>query len=156
MRLPDDARAALGLRRGERVRAAAEQADGSWLAAPEQSLVGAGLRVDWVDVAHARWLDEEQVLVLDPVAGAFPAHRLPLRVPGRLPETVHERVMASIVVNRRVVVPGAGAVRVVGRAARPGALTWQVVPDAGVDLGAPGVRRVVDETVRQLRSELGE
>lgn len=153
-KLPDDARAALGLEPGERPLAAARQGDGGWVAATERALVGPGWRIEWTDVGHAQWLDEESVLLLDPVPGTFPPRRVPLDDPGRLPETVRERVMASIVVSRRVAVPG-GWVRVVGRRGASDLLAWQVVPEPGVDGEDPDVRRVVDATVAQLSSELG-
>jgi len=152
-KLPDDARSALGLGPRERVLAAARLADGGWVAATEHALAGPGWRIEWADVAHAQWIDEESVLVLDPVPGTFPARRVPLVEPGRLPETVHERVMASIVVSRRVAVPG-GWVRVVGRHDASGGLGWQVVPDRGVNLDDPDVRRVVDAALALLRAEL--
>ena len=72
------------------------------------------------------------------------------------PEAVHERVMASIVVSRRMPVRG-GFVRVVGRRATEptGALVWQTVPGAGVDLNDPDVRQAVDGFLAALRAELG-
>lgn len=134
--------------------AAARLADQGWLVATEHSLVASGWRVEWSDVAHAQWLVEESVLVLDPVPGTFPPRRLPLAEPGRLPEAVHERVMASIVVSRRVAVPG-GWVRVVGRRGLAGGLVWQTVPGAGVDIADPDVRRVADGALDRLRTEMG-
>lgn len=134
--------------------AAARADDGDWVAATEHALAGPGWRVDWADVAHAQWLDEESALMLDPVPGAFAPRRVALAEPGRLPEAVRERVMASIVVSRRVAVPG-GWTRVVGRRVASGQLAWQVVPEAGVDPSADDVRRVVDAAVAQLRAELG-
>jgi len=144
----------LGLQPRERVLAAARQDDEAWVAATERALVGPGWRVEWSDVALAGWLDEESVLVLDPVPGTFTARRVPLAHPGRLPEAVRERVMASIVVSRRVAVPG-GWLRVVGRRGASGQLSWQVVPDLGVDGDDPDVRRVVDAALAQLQAEIG-
>jgi hypothetical protein len=152
--MPDQARAALDLLPRERVLTAARTTDGEWIAATELALVGAGLRIAWADVAHAQWLDEESVLVIDPVTGSAQV-RLGLAEPGRLPETVHERVMASIVLTRRIAVPSGGAVRVVARTDRSGDVVWQVLPDAGVDADDPDVRRVVDDAVAALRGELG-
>jgi hypothetical protein len=154
-RIPDDARASLDLRARERVLAAAPRSDGKWLAATERALVGPVLRIAWADVAHAQWRDEELVLSVDPVADAFAPARFALPEPGHLPETVRERVMASIVVSRHVSVPGHGGVRVVGRDVGPGDLVWQVVPDAGVDGDDPEVRAVAEGLVTALRGELG-
>lgn len=144
----------LGLRPRERVLAAARSTEDGWLAATDHALVAAGWRVDWSDVAHAQWLVDESVLVLDPVPATFPPRRLLITQPGRLPEAVHERVMASIVVSRRVAVRG-GFVRVVGRHGPSGGLVWQTVPGAGVDIGDPDVRRAVDGFLASLRAELG-
>jgi hypothetical protein len=93
------------------------------------------------------------VLLVDPVPGAGAPLRLRLAEPGRIPETVHERVMASIVLSRRVALPGGGA-RLVARHGEGPDLVWQVVPDAGTDLTAPGVQDAVDEALAGLRGEL--
>ena len=61
--------------------------------------------------------------------------------------------MASIVVNRRVPVPG-GSVRVVGRDGGDGELRWQVLAEGGVDPAAADVRRAADLAVATLRAEL--
>lgn len=153
--IPEAARAALDLRPGERLLAAARDTEGGWLAATDLALVAPDVRIAWADVSHARWLDEGSILVVEPVPGRSAPRRFELAEPGRVPETVHERVMASIVVSRRVGVPGGGGVRVVGREDGSGHLLWQVVPDPGVDVDDPDVRRVADASVAQLRGELG-
>ena len=153
--LPDDARAALPLERGEKPIAAARDAGAGWVVATGRALVTADRRTPWTDVAHAQWYDEEQVLVVDPVAGAGDRLRWRLAEPGRLPETVHERVVASIVLSRRVAVPGGAGVRLVARRGQGrDPLLWQVVPDDGTDLAAPGVQAFVDDTLARLRAEL--
>ena len=86
--------------------------------------------------------------------GAGASLRLRLAEPGRVPETVHERVMASIVLSRRVALPGGGGARLVARRGDGADLVWQVVPDAGTDLAAPGVQSAVDDALTRLRSEL--
>lgn len=155
VRIPDQARDGLGLRPGERILAAAQDARGQWFAATEQALVSAGRRVPWVDVSHAQWLPDESVLLVDPVPGTFDRLRVALPEPGRLPEAVHERVMASIVVSRRVPVSPGTSVRVVGRDDGSGGMVWQVLPEAGVDPADPEVRRATDAMVTQLRGEIG-
>lgn len=154
--LPDEARAGLRLERGERVLSASRLADGRWVAATQRALVSDRARVEWVDVGHAQWLDEERTLLVEPVRGAFETQRLGLPDPGRLPETVRERVVASIVVTRKLTVPGAGGVRVVGRRHPDGHLLWQVVPDAGVADDDPAVRSAAAAMIGRLRAELGE
>jgi hypothetical protein len=138
----------------ERALVAVQDKAGAWVAATDRAIVTADRRLDWVDVGHAQWLDEDFVLVVEPVDPAVPSLRLSLPQPGRLPETVHERVMASIVISRRVPVQG-GSVRVVGRDGPDGELRWQVIADAGVDPVAPDVRRAADSAVTALRAELG-
>jgi hypothetical protein len=152
--LPDAARAALPLDRGEKVIAAAQLADDGWVVATGTALVLDAGRTPWSDVAHAQWFDEEQLLVIDPVPAGGASLRLRLVEPGRVPEAVHERVMASIVLSRRVALPGGGGARLVARHGDGADLTWQVVPDTGTDLTAPGVQAALDAALADLRSEL--
>jgi hypothetical protein len=139
---------------GERFLAAAQDATGAWLVATDRALMTSERRLPWVDVAHARWVDDDSTLTVEPVDHEQPDWRAELPEPGRLPETVHERVMASIVVTRRVPVPG-GSVRVVGRDGGGGELRWQVIADPGVDGAAADVRTAADSAVAALRAELG-
>jgi hypothetical protein len=139
---------------GERFLVAAQDAAGAWVVATDRALVTADRRLAWMDVAHARWVDDDRTLTVEPVDHDQPDWRAELPEPGRLPETVHERVMASIVISRRVPVQ-AGSVRVVGRDGPDGELRWQVIADAGVDPVAPDVRRAADSAVTALRAELG-
>jgi len=153
--LPDEVRASLPLEPGERVIAAARDRGDSWLVATERALLAGDRRTPWTDVVHARWDDQQLLLTVDLAPGAGPSLRLALTDPGRLPETVHERVMDSIVLSRRVPVPG-GAVRVVARRGDGSPETlWQVVPDAGTDLADPAVRERVEASLSVLRAELG-
>jgi hypothetical protein len=155
IRLPDDARAALDLHPGERVIAIGRSPDGGWVVATGLALVSADGRTPWIDVAHAQWYDEQSVLAIDPVPGAGPARRIPLTEPGRIPETVHERVMASIVLSRVVPLATGGSVRIVARRADQESDTvWQVVPAPGTDLTAPGARDAADVAVATLAAEL--
>ena len=152
--LPEEARAALALAPGDHVIAGARTASGTWVAATGDALHVPGRRIPWTDVAHAQWVDDEQELRVQAVRDSFPVVRLHLPEPGSLPETVHERVMASIVMIRRVAVPG-GSVRVVGRRAGSGEVSWQVVPEDGVDPDSPAVQAAADEAVRRLQTDLG-
>jgi hypothetical protein len=156
--LPEAAREALDLGQREKVLAAARIPDGSWVAATAIGLVGVGWRVDWAWVTHAKWYDETERLSftwLDP-SGALHEREFELAEPGRLPETVHERVVATIVFSRRVSVGDRRGVRVVARRQpKSQEVFWQVVPDAGVDVSAPEVRAQVDATKRAIADELG-
>ena len=154
-RLPDDARAALDLHPGERVIAIGRSPGDGWVVATALALVSADGRTPWSDVAHAQWYDEESVLAIEQVPGAGAGRRIQLIEPGRIPETVHERVMASIVLSRRVPLSTGGTVRIVARRADQTSDTvWQVVPEPGTDLTAPGAREAADAAVAALAAEL--
>jgi hypothetical protein len=157
-KLPDDARAPLRLAAGERVLAAARLSDGLWLVATDRGLVGTDLRQDWSSITHAQWYDEESSLAVAWLDGTGIAHETTLRIdePGLLPETVHERVTATILLSRHVRVAGRSGVRVVARR-QPGAdeLLWQVVPDPGVEAQDPQVRARIDAVVELMAVELG-
>jgi hypothetical protein len=157
-RLPADARAALDLARGERVLSSARLRDGAWVAATDQALVGAGWRVLWSAASRAQWYDDVgtlEVAWLDD-AGQRQDRSLVLDEPGLLPETVHERVTATILLSRHLPVSGRQGVSVVARR-QPGsdAVEWQVVADAGVDAADPQVSARVEAAVRAMASELG-
>ncbi len=147
-------RAELPLQAGERVIATARDGAGGWVVATDQALLAQDRRTPWTDVVHAQWYDEDQLLTMDLAPGAGSAVRLVLAEPARVPETVHERVMASIVLSRRVPMAVGGA-RVVARRAGSEETLWQVVPDAGTDLADPAVRARVDAVLAELRAELG-
>ena len=63
--------------------------------------------------------------------------------------------MASIVLSRRVALPGGGARMVARRGDGSGETVWQVVVDEGVDLADPAVRDRVDAALADLQAELG-
>jgi hypothetical protein len=156
--LPDDARATLDLAHRERVLSAARLRDGGWLAATDQGLVGAGWRAPWSAATHAQWYDDAatlQVAWLD-AAGERQDQSLVLDEPGMLPETVHERVTATILLSRHLPVRGRDGVRVVARR-QPGSdeVEWQVVADPGVDAGDPQVGTMVREGIRAMSADLG-
>jgi hypothetical protein len=161
-RLPSDARDALGLRGSERVLAAATLAEGGWLAATGSALVAAGERLEWTEITAARWDREAATLtvqVLGRRGAQGPVHAEPRRWqvadPGFLPESVHERVMASIVVSRQVPVRAGAGLRIVVRRGADGELEWQVVADPGLDPDDPDVRSRSEREVARLRAELG-
>lgn len=156
--LPDDARAALELARGERVLSAARQRDGDWIAATDQALVGAGWRAAWSAATHAQWYDDASTLAVAWLDDDGERHErsLLLDEPGLLPETVHERVTATILLSQHLPVSGRQGVRVVARR-QPGSdeVQWQVVPDAGVDAADPQVSARVAQVMRAMGTELG-
>ena len=153
--LPRDERVALALAPGEKVIASGRTPGGGWVAATRTGLHSADRRLPWTEVVHARWVADDDVLLLEPAPGSGPMWRIALTEAGRLPETVHERVMASIVLSRRVALPGGGVRLVARRAAERADLQWQVVPDAGTDLDDPATSARVDAALADLRAELG-
>jgi hypothetical protein len=87
-------------------------------------------RLPWHDVLGATWDAEAEALRLEVADGPRRERRvLVLDEPGLLPETVRERVQASIVLTRHVPLVGRRGVRIVARrAAGDDELVWHVVP----------------------------
>jgi hypothetical protein len=157
--LPDDVRALLGLDPSDRVLAWSPLAGGGHAAATAAGLhallpTGALVRRPWTDVHHAAWEQDSGMLAVWWVSARQPT---PLEV-GQgsfLPEVVHERVRASVVLTRDVAVPGGRTVWVALRKAVDGALTTQAVPARGVRLTDPEVAALVAAAEAALRSEAG-
>jgi hypothetical protein len=161
-----DAAAAVSLGTGERVLAAVPDDTGAWVVGTDRHLHlpdSAGGRTHvvlaWERIDAATWeKDDERLLVtllpVDGVASGRYAVRLP--DPGRLPELVRERVMATIVLNEHVPLAGRVGARVVGR--RPpegGSVTWTVVVDRGLAPDDPDVQATLDARLAELRASLG-
>lgn len=109
-------------------------------------------RLPWERVEQATWQDG--VLIVREVGGR--RHSLRLEKPGSVPETVRERVTATVVVSQHVKLPG-GGVRIVGR--RPpradGALRWAFVFDSGLDPADPGLRAQAEQALEEIRRQTG-
>jgi hypothetical protein len=160
-------RAGLG---GERVLAATEARDGTWLLATRTALVlvrgvstGSTARVvtiPWEQVEAADWSRDEDRLRVSEV-GEYgerrPVHELYLDDPGKLLPMVRERVTASVVLQRRVVVHGKQGLFVVARRAPTGEgeISWAYELDAGLDPDDPQVRRLAELGLRAAAEELG-
>lgn len=155
-------RAGLG---GERVLAATEARDGTWLLATRTALVlvapGRPVTViPWEQVEAADWSRDEDRLRVSEV-GEYgerrPVHELYLDDPGKLLPMVRERVTASVVLQRRVVVHGKQGLFVVARRAPTGegGITWAYELDAGLDPDDPQVRRLAELGLRAAAEELG-
>lgn len=117
---------------------------------------GEFVRTPFVSVLGARWLPETTTLVLELVEQREPVF-VELDDPGLLPETVRERVQASIVVTSRVAVQGRRGITVGGRRQPDGEgpMSWQVSYDAGLDPQDPRVEEVVQVTLRRLEEQVG-
>ncbi|MGN6333841.1 MAG: hypothetical protein ACTHOD_19675 [Motilibacteraceae bacterium] len=168
--LPDDVRAALPLEPRERVLAAAERLDGGWAVATERALLlvpvgGAAGRSDepveriaWWTVDSAAWDDASERLVVDarPPGRRPLVRRLALTEPASslLPETVRERVQASIVVSQKVRLLGRAGGRVTARQV-PGTadLVWNVQLDPGLDPADPQVQAAAEAALAEVRAQ---
>lgn len=153
--LSRDTRSRLQLAAGERILAHAE-AEGGILVATTRALhLPEGRAVPWEQIDHARWSDEG-VTFTEEGSGD-----LTLRVPrpGRLAETAHERITATIVVSQYTNLTSGNAARGFRLVARrpPGGsdITWRVHLDEGVDPQDPHVEEQVSRTLAQLREQLG-
>jgi hypothetical protein len=166
--------------RGERVLAASRAADGSYLLATDRALHHAppvaepgrasrgGIaaateseslgrwRLPYEDILRAEWDDETGALrVWEP---SLPAGQteIPLPSPGALPETVRERVTATVVVSQHVPLRGRQGVWLSARRA-PGAAAvhWTALFDAGLDPSDPGLRALAAAALEDLRHTTG-
>ncbi|WP_240971781.1 MULTISPECIES: hypothetical protein [unclassified Microbispora] len=152
-RLPREARAALALERGERPVSHAVTPGGGHIVATTLALhMPDGPRLPWHLMDRAVW-DEEGVTVTM-TDGAV--HRALLTEPGRLPETIRERVTSTIVASRHVTIDGRGGVRLVARRI-PGYDTprWEFIFDPGLDSDDPGLRAHAEQALEEVRRSLG-
>ncbi len=150
--------------RGEKVLAVATATDGTVLAGTRDAFyVAAGeetRRVPWEQVEAADWDRDTDTFQLSEV-GTWgeqrPVHTAVLADPGRLLELVRERVTASVVLQRHVVVSGRRGLRVIARRAPSGAggVQWIYEYDEGVDPGDPAVRTLAREALEAMRHEVG-
>lgn len=147
----------------ERLLAWAEGPGGQVLAStraiylPESSSLTAGewTRLPWTSVDRAAW-EDPQIVVEARMDDTARRWRVDLAEPGRIPEVVRERVMASIVVSEHVeLTEGAGA-RIVGRRTDSDApVEWNVTFDPGLDPADPYLRDAAVRALSELRESLG-
>lgn len=156
--LPAAVRAELALERGERVLAAAPTRGGSHVTATLLALhvptpSGGFTRIPWERVDHATWKDG-WLHVKETSGGA--EHHVRLSDPGSVPETVRERVTATVAVTHHATLPGGGKVRIAGRRpAAGGDVRWTFVFDAGLDPSDPGLRAQAEQVLEDLRRQTG-
>jgi hypothetical protein len=144
----------LELQRGERVLAHAATPDGGVVAATDKALFLPAdegfLRIPWERVEQAGW--RHGTLHVNDVGGH--AYEIPLRDAGSVPETVRERVTATIVVSTQVQLNG-GKLRIVCRRAPGGDLRWSLVFDKGLDPDDPAVRAEARRHLEEFRGQTG-
>ena len=150
---------------GERVLAATETVDGTWLLATRERFAahrpdGAVLRVRWEDVQRAEWDRDSATLTVQAVRDyGQPVATTTYEVeePGPLLALVRERVDASVVLQRRVPVVGKRGFTLVAR--RPptgtGGLTWSFEFDPGIDPDDAVVAAATDLALGEAKESLG-
>ncbi len=153
---------------GEKVLAEAVAADGTVMAGTRHAFYvssGAGVgtetrRVPWEQVEAADWDRDSETFRLSEVGtwGEQRAtHTAKLTEPGRLLELVRERVTASVVLQRHVVLPGRQGLRVIARRAPAAGLPieWVYEYDEGVDPTDPVVAAAAQEALELARLDVG-
>jgi hypothetical protein len=170
VRVPSAVRASARLSRGEKVLAGVQARSGDWLLGTRDALVvvpsldpavvSDAVRIPWETVERADWNRDEGRLVVAEVGeygGPRPQHRFSVDDPGLLLEMVRERVTASVVLQRRIVLAGRNGLFVVARRAPSGGgeVTWAYEFDAGVDPRDPGVMAAAEQGLAAARQELG-
>ena len=150
--------------RGEKVLASTTAADGTVLGGTRDAFYlvrdGETRRVPWEQVEAAGWDRDTDTFRLSEV-GTWgeqrPVHTVTLDDPGRLLELVHERVTASVVLQRHVALGGRRGLRVIARRAPSGSggVQWVYEYDEGVDPDDPGVRAAAREALEQALRDVG-
>jgi hypothetical protein len=146
----------LALDRGERVLAQAETRDDTFVVATDKALHlprGDGYtRVPWERVEQAGWREG----VLHVYDTDRTEYQVPLPHGGSVPETVRERVTATIVASTQVPLNGGGNVRIVCRRAPGGGdMRWSLVYDKGLDPDDPAVRAEARRQLAEFRAQTG-
>lgn len=163
VRLPAPVKAAAALQPGERVLALA-RLDAGWTFATTHALhvvttLGAdgepdtARRVAWTDIRTAATVPSEQgldVLLVDGARWSVPVGSSP----GRLPETVRERIQNSVVVSRFLEVRRSKGVHVSARRTPEEQVSIQVSVDAGIDATDPDVATQVEQLRREMTADL--
>jgi len=150
---------------GEKVLAWAGSSSGQVVAGTRDALYlvapgGQVTRLPWEQVEAADW-DRDTSRFRVSEVGSWGeeriVHTLTIDEPGRLLELVRERVTASVVLQRHVVLAGRRGLRVIARRAPRGdrPLAWFYEYDEGVDPDDPGVRAAAAAALAAARDEVG-
>lgn len=160
--LADEVRAALPLGRGERVLAwAVDEASGATVVATNHRLYAVSVADEvilgrpWHLVDSGNWSHDAFQLSVTWVDRQRPV-QWTLREPTMLPETLRERVQASVVLAERVVLGEGRTARVVIRQDfASGDLLDQVILGRGVRPEDPGVAEETEAALAELREQVG-
>lgn len=161
-KLPDGVRPALELRGGERVLAwARDEASGAVVVGTNHRLGAVAstgertLERPWHLVDAGTWSSDLFQLTVTWVDGERPSQWV-FREPTLLPETVRERVQASVVLAQQLSLGNRRTGRVVIRQdLASGELVEQVLLGRGVRPGDPGVQAALDGALAHLREQVG-
>ncbi len=163
-RAPRPVRSEAPLAPGERPLSVARTPDGQQVVASDQALYypaqrdGDGadgqVRLAWDHVVHVAWYRDEGALQLM-VEGASAPIVVLLDQPARVPETVRERVMSTILISEHFRLRAGKGARIAARRP-PGSadIRWMVAYDVGVDPADPQVRAAVDQALARLREQV--
>lgn len=144
---------------GERLLAHAETADGPVGGTRDALYLPDGARLPWEQVEAAEWDHDASVLLVSEVGSwgeQRREHRLEITETGRFLELVRERVTASVVLQRHVLVDGRRGLRVIARRAPRGdrPLSWFFQYDEGVDPDDPAVRDAARAALAAARADV--
>jgi hypothetical protein len=167
-KVPVEVIARAALARGDSVLAGAEADDGTWLLGTRDALVLVPAHttsrdvctIPWERVETADWDRDASRLRVSEVADfgrERPVHVLGLPDPGSLLPMVRERVTASVLLQRRVLVTGRRGLTVIARRPPRGRsdVTWAYDFDPGIDPSDPLVAQAAQEGLSAAQEELG-
>ena len=160
--LPHDVAEALGIEAGERVLAWSRLTGGGHAAAGVVALRvlterGRLIHRPWLDVDHVAWAQDSHMLAVWWV-GSRSATPLELPDASYLPEVIHERVRASVVISQDVSVEADGRTlkgRVALRKNADGALVVQTSSAARAEVDHPLLVAAMAEVAARLRQDAG-
>lgn len=148
--------------RRERLLAWGELVDGQVVVCTKEALhvpdVG---RLAWDQVIRGAWSDEFLDVVYQPASGTGRAEvRLRFEAPANVPAVVRERVEWTVLASQAVTLRhpdgrSASAVLNARRSPETGDVRWAVVFGAGADPADPQWRAAADQSLAELRDQLG-
>ncbi|MDP9416642.1 MAG: hypothetical protein M3P48_02145 [Actinomycetota bacterium] len=111
----------------------------------------------WHRMSRAQWDRTSMrfvIDVIDEVSGHVDTRLIGMQDESRLPETVRERVMSTIVLTRHVKLMGRYGARIVARRVpAESEPEWQLILDPGLDPGDPDVRERAEAALDDVRRE---
>lgn len=154
-----------GLRRFGGALAGARADDGTWLLGTRDALVRVPpddepAVLPWERVEHADWSKDDARLRITEIASygePRPEHHYAMSDPGLLVDLLRERVTASVVLQRDIVVRDGRRLFVIGRRAPrgAGAVHWMFSFEAGLDPTDPAVRAAAQRALVEACAEIG-